>query len=491
MKNRNKNMKKEIVRMDRVTHIERGIRLLENFNIHIFEGEIMGLLCVNRNGLEAFLKILCRNIPIHYGYIFFNEELVNNYQHSSMKGNLVSIIEKQSHLVQDLTVADNIFVLRKEYHKYIIDSRELSVKLKQFTEEIAADIEGDDIVSRLTETQKFMVEILKAVISGSRLIVIRELSSFIGKADVLKIHEIMRYYTSKGISFLYVCNHHEEAFEICNRAAMMENGKILKILDHREFHDKNITPYSLDFSKRKISLPGELKEPGPGMMKFKNISSGSIRNMNLSIAQGECLVILDTDNSAIQEMQQMLKKPESAIEGKIVIDGSVLQDNAKMAENQMKFIDESPLKSMIFPDMSYIDNLCFLMDKKTSNIWMKKKIKKSVASEYFSLAGEDIFARDIRSLEAKSLYNMVYYRIHLYSPKVAICIQPFSGADMYLRHHIATLIRKLLEKKISVIILALNISDTLSVADRLIVMKEGKIFEEYDSKDFTSFKQKS
>lgn len=101
-------MKNEIMRMDRVTLIEDEVTLLDDFNLHIFQGEIMGLVCINSDGQDALVNLICQNIPIHYGYIYFDEKLVNSYRHSSMEPNRVSVIEEKSHMAEALSVADNI-----------------------------------------------------------------------------------------------------------------------------------------------------------------------------------------------------------------------------------------------------------------------------------------------------------------------------------------------------------------------------------------------
>lgn len=473
-------MKKEIFRMDRVTHIEKGVTLLDNFNIHVFKGEIMGLLCLNRHGLENFFEIISQNLPIHYGYIFFNEELVNNYQYSSLKENPVVVIGKDSHLVQDLTVADNIFVLNKAYKEHMVISKSLEKRLKFFTEEINVNINPNQYVNQLTVGEKFIVEMLKAVISGARLIVIREISSFIGNVDLIKIQEMMRYYVKEGISFLYVCNHHEEAFKICDRAALMENGRILKILDRCDFKDENIIPYCLDFTRRSkwnsSSGYASLKE---GFLEIKNLTSSNIQSINLKVKRGECIVILDSNSTIIEDFKGIILGQKGFLEGDILLNGQSFKKD-KRVRKRIEVIDENPTKSMLFYEMTYMENLCFLLDKKLPQFLMEKRIKRSISMEYGKILGEAMEENHIQNLNAESLYSLIYYRIMIYSSEVVVCINPYSGADMYLRHHITQLMKAMLEREITLIILSFNIADTLSVADRVFIIEEGKIIEEYN-----------
>jgi len=134
---------------------------------------------------------------------------------------------------------------------------------------------------------------------------------------------------------------------------------------------------------------------------------------------------------------------------------------------------------MVFREMSYIDNLCFLVDQKNSIRKYNNSIRNSIIQEYKPLVGDDIYAEDVSSLSNASIYNLIYYRMHLFNPKIVFCLQPFYRADMYLRKHILTLLNKLKQKGIAVVILAVNIEDSLVVADRLIIIENGKFLKEY------------
>lgn len=479
-------MREEIFRLERVTQIVDGVTLLDNFNLHIFKGEIMGLVCINAHGKEALIHLLSQNIPIHYGHVYFQETLVNNYEHSSMSMNKVAVIEKQSRLVEDLTVADNIFVLRRGFKKYFIDSKMLNSQFERFAQELDIHIDGDELVLNLSFFEKCVVEIIKAVVAGVKLVVIRDISNFISATDLKKIHDFIRYYREQGISFLYICNHHEEAFKICDRISIMENGKILKVLRKKEYFDEIMTPYTLDF--RALDSPSVSKVSRDGILKFQNVYTENIKDMNFTVEKGECAVFLDMDNTVLADIMKLMMGEMEPSSGHILLNGSCCSKGNSDLKKGVCFIQENPIQSMLFRDMSYMDNLCFLVDKKQRSPWINKNIRRSIKKEYGPLVGKDIFAKDITKLSPQSLYNLIYYRIHLYHPKVVFCIQPFSGADMYLRHHLIELINKLKEKKITVVILAVNLSDCLFVADRLMVIEKGRLNKEYHNGEFHFFR---
>ena len=107
--------------------------------------------------------------------------------------------------------------------------------------------------------------------------------------------------------------------------------------------------------------------------------------------------------------------------------------------------------------------------------------------EYEPVIGQEIHAKNISKLELASLYNIVYYRYHLYNPKVLFCIQPLSQADIYLRRHIMELIQNLKIKGITIVILTVSISELLDVADRVLIMKDSELIKDCRGDEFLLF----
>jgi ribose transport system ATP-binding protein len=482
-------MKTEILRLDRVTTLQDEVTLLDHFNLHIFQCEIMGLVCLNANGKESLIQLISQNLPIHYGRVYYNEVLVNSYQHSPYTMNKVAIIEHKSRLIEDLSVADNVFVLRRGFKKYLINPRVLNEQLQRFTKEENIQIDGNELVAKLSPYEKCIVELLRAVIMGAKLIVIRDISNFISAADLTKFHNLLRYYSNKGFSFLYICNHHEEAFKICDRVSLMRDGKILRVFDQNEFQDDNLTPYYIgEFTNvAKVNADHQNEQ---GILTFQNVCTENLNNMTFAVAKGECTVLLDMDNTVLSDIMQLMNGKLRQSSGTIFLDDTVYSQKQALHAigNGVAFISENPIQTMLFKDMSYLDNLCFLVDKKQNAVPLNKKIINSILREYEPIVGQEIYENNILNLKLQSLYDLVYYRIHLCNPKIVLCVQPFAGADMYLRRHLIELISQLKKRGIAVIILAVNIADSLVIADRMIVFEKGQFSNEYLSSEFHQFR---
>ena len=476
-------MREEMLRMERVTYMNQGITGLDNFSMTIWAGEILGLVPVNNAGMEALFTLLKQNLPLHYGYIYYHEKLINEWSNPKGGTNRISIIRTQSSLAKDLTVADNIFVLRAGFRKWFMQPEVLRRQLLPFMEEIKVDIPADAYVDELSVFEKFVVELLKAVIAGNRLIVLESISTFVSDSELVKLHEILRFYAKRGISFLYITVHFEETRQFCDRTALMEDGHILKYFDTGDSTPENIFLPCVEDYDRWVRMQLDVSEESKGekaAFEIKSLYHGNLRNLNVRVNAGECVVVQDTDNCALRDFLSLLReeKPRS---GQILVGGRAVKN---VRDRRIAIIQELPVETMIFQSMSYLDNLCFNMDHRFKKVWFSKGIRKSIVSEYGALLGEDVFYKRIGDLTTRQKYDLVYTRILLQNPGVVFCVQPFKKADVSIRSHIWELLERFLKKGIAVVILAVNLADSLALADRLIRIQDGSVQEIYNKEDF-------
>ncbi len=149
-----------------------------------------------------------------------------------------------------------------------------------------------------------------------------------------------------------------------------------------------------------------------------------------------------------------------------------------MKDDKAAIIQESPTESMMFHGLSYMDNLCMSLSRRMGNIWKNNRIRGSIRREYEELLGEEAFDTKVEDLSEKQKYQLIYSRVMLQNPQIVYCIKPFKGADLAHRIHIWKLLERLLDCGITVVDISLNLSDSLSLADRLLMIEnDGTVLE--------------
>lgn len=147
-------------------------------------------------------------------------------------------------------------------------------------------------------------------------------------------------------------------------------------------------------------------------------------------------------------------------------------------DREIAVVSAEPADTMIFPEMSYMDNLCMGLSRRMRDVWRGRKIRASIRREYAQILGEEVFDRPVEELSQRQKYQLVYTRIGLQKPRVAFLIQPFMGADMPHRRFIWEMLEQLLDKGIALVLLSVNPLDTWLVAQRTFKLGRGGMFEE-------------
>lgn len=467
-------MKQEIFRMERVTYTEQGVKKLENFNMQIYAGEVMGLIPVNAHGKNAILKLLPSNLPLYDGYIYYSGELVNSWRGALKKNNRVSIIQAQNRLVRGMTVADNIFVLRQGFRQYVLQTSVLKKQLRPFMQDIGMDISADTRVEKLSAFERVVVELLRAVVAGYHLIVLDEISTFVSHEEMDKLYGIMRHYTEQGFSFLYISSHFEEILRICSRTGFLCNGRLQKVVQERDMSRETLQECLEGYDRQVWGYPENrhLRKTGEEILLEAELGSGrKLRRFSFSVREGECLTMQAQNDQVLQDCVQFLTGEES----RIVMDGKRLRIGM---DKEIAVVSAEPTSTMVFPEMSYMDNLCMGLARRMPDVWSGRKIRASIRREYAQVLGEEVFDRSVEALSERQKYQLVYTRIALQKPRAAFLIQPFMGADMPHRRFIWEMLEQLLDKGIALVLLSVNPLDTWLVAQRTLKLGDQGIFEE-------------
>jgi ribose transport system ATP-binding protein len=506
-------MKREITRLYQVTAMgeERDGAaavgaVLNCVNLCVFQGEIMGLICVNSYGLETLIQVLCHSAPITGGFLYFDEKpVIDGNQRDAAPANKVFLMGTRRLLLKDLTVADNIFVMRRGFRKRLISADILERQLTILTRDLGISFQKYVRVADLNAFEQCVVELLRAVAAGAKLVILRDVGHIIGANDLARFHALIRRFAKDGLSFLYVSDDPRDVFQICDRAAVMENGTVLKVLSG-EFLTEDKFPWRAaraafgraahDVAGDAVAAPtakcvadvdivalatmpaltmADGAAPTPAfaparkvVLEFRGVATESAPDVSFCVEERECAVLFDPDGMILKDVAGLLSGGVKPCRGEILVHGRRWNAKRNRREQNIMTISENPARDMVFSNMSYIDNLCFTLDRRQPFFWLNNRVRKGVRREYEPLLGRDVYLEDIGGLSRFAMYDLVYSRVCLCHPDVVICARPFANADMDLREHVMRKIRWLQFQGIAVVILTVNLPESLIPSGRVI-----------------------
>lgn len=466
-------MKTEILRLDNVSLQMSGIMQLERFNLQIFSGEIMGLMALNAHGVSSLVSLLQSNTPVHFGRVYYCEQLVNSHIYSRTTPNEIVVIEQKSHLVNGLTVGDNVFVLSGVERRWLLHTQSFRGRLQELEQAVGVDIPCNRQVEELSLFERCMVELLKAWESGARLVLLWNISHFLAGTDIGRLHYAIRHFASRGMAFIYISNSYEELCGLCDRIAVMYNGSVIKVQEMVSGASEDIHALLQQFTGTTSSPPRSAMSRGSICLNLSSVSTALLKQVDLAVYSGECLAIHTEDRRLLDGMRRLATGQSALLGGKVLIDGQPI--HRPMARDQrVAYIAENPSQMMLFQDMSYLRNLTFCLPRQIDSWFRRRSIYRSLRRELTPELGA-VFDKDIRDLNTQEKYALIFRRVLLQQPRVVFFEQPFWGNDVLLQQHIERQVQLLLAKKIAVVVLIVGIYDAFPLAERTLIYKNGHL----------------
>ncbi|MDF2941953.1 MAG: ABC-type sugar transport system ATPase component-like protein [Herbinix sp.] len=478
-------MLEELLRIENGIVEKNGQELIKGLHLQAYKGEILGLISDNIREKQCILDVLNGTVNLDYGSVSFEENQIQDYEVSQVLKNKIAVIESKSKLVNNLSVAENIFVVRGGFKKYFINKRLLYRQAGGLLSEFKLEIHPESYAGRLTPLERCMVELVKAYATGHRLIVCCDFTSFLSSTEVKKAFISILWLKKKGVGFIFIENHDNVLFDYSDRVAVIHNGKTVRIFDGEDT-DKD-TVYTLlmgesdDQQQEREGnyVPSPINQ-SPVVFEIDRLSSIGLSNLSFQLHEGEILNILYQEEECCNELLGLMKGESKNFSGLMKLENK--QYNPLGLWDAIKkgvcFIEEDPITKMLFFDMSVVDNLCFTMSNKVKGFWFHRKYRKSIIKFMEDIFNNEILMTPMSELEPVTLQKLAYSKWLLYMPKVVVCKKPFSAVDVHMRQVTEQLINTYTKKGITVLILTSNISEAHTMGECVLHLKGGSIKEE-------------
>ncbi len=467
-------MREELIRIENIMINNENISSLQGFYMNIFKGEIVGILTLNTLGKQHLIEVLCGIRKADFGRMYYDDVLYDGDDYKRIIKNKIFKIENIGDLAHDLTVADNIFTMRSEFNKYFIRKTALYRQTKMLFDKFNIKINPKYAINKLSSLDRSIVELMKAYAAGAKLVILLDLDNDLGSNDLKSLHEIVLKLKDEKISFLYVNSYVDMLNEFTERMIIMREGRNTFNISRKDFNIDKATSlilgkeYDRGISLRRANRNFEV------ILKFNNVKTENINKLSFDLRKGEVLNILDRNNKGNEDIIKLLNGSIFAASGEIFYFDRKFEFKhlSKIISEGIGFICENAVQNMLFKDMSLLENLCFMLGERVNNISFKFGLKKSIINEYYDKFKENIYIKDIDDLNMTTLIKLVYYKWHLYSPKLLVIIKPFTGVDMKLRKLVMDLIYELSNKGIAILVLTSNYYEEYVAGDRVISLEK-------------------
>ena len=468
-----------------------GVKALDNVGFTVNEGEIRALVGENGAGKSTLMKILNGNYKKDSGAILIDGEEVNitNPQVADSLG--ITIFFQELNLVDELSIAENIFAGRLAKRGKLVNWKELNAKAKDLLMRIGFDADPTTIVDTLTVAEKQMVEIAKALSRNSRIILMDEPSATLTKKELDALFQIIRDLKTQGIAVIYISHRMEEIFEICESVTVLRDGQIIGTRQVADVTSDELVEMMVG-REVNSAFPKRNVEIGEEVMRVENLCRKDRRQeVSFSLHRGEVLGVAGLVGAGRTEIMRAIFGVDYINTMNVYVKGKKVKianpTNAK--KHGIAFLTEDRKAEGLTLDFTVKSNIVAAnLPSIKKGLFTSSKKENVIADDYIERTRIKTPTRNqkVGNLSGGNQQKVVVSKWLNSAPDILIMDEPTRGIDVGAKREIYEIINDLVAQGKSVILISSELPEVLGMSDRVLVMKDDAIVAVLEGDDINA-----
>ncbi|MES2976927.1 MAG: ABC transporter ATP-binding protein [Pseudomonadota bacterium] len=444
-------------------------------------GQIHAVLGENGAGKSTLMKIIYGSVKPDAGSIMIDGQpaMVRNPQEARALG--VSMVFQHFNLFETLTVAENVWLgLDKS-----LSLAEVSRQMVATTEEYGLQLDPTRPVHTLSVGEQQRVEIVRALLTHPRLLILDEPTSVLTPQAVERLFVTLRLLADRGCSILYISHKLHEIRALCTACTVLRGGKVTGVCDPRE--ESNASLSRLMIGAEPPALEQRETQVGAIVLEVKRLSLAredqfgvDLDAIDLQVRAGEVVGIAGVSGNGQKELLYAMSGEDTrSPAGAILVKGQAVGKLGPRARRRLgvHFVPEERLGRGAVPTLGLAHNLLLTRsDAVGRGGWLKlsqlQEQARGIIQRYNVKAGGPNSAA--RSLSGGNLQKFIVGREIEALPQLLIVSQPTWGVDVGAAAQIRGEILKLRDAGCAVLVMSEELEELFEICDRLYVIAKGQ-----------------
>lgn len=483
-----------ILKMDNIEKVFPGVKALDNVSLKVKAGTVHALMGENGAGKSTLMKCLFGVYRKDAGKIFlFNKEVDFKNSAEALAGG-IAMVHQELNQALKRNVMDNMWLGRfPKVSKWLpfTSEKKMQEKTREIFKDLGLSIDPKTVMSRLSVSQRQMVEIAKAISYDAKIIVFDEPTSSLNEKEVEHLFRIIDMLKKRGCGIIYISHKMEEILRISDEVTVMRDGKHIATKPAKELTMNEIIKLMVgrELTNR---YPEKAHSIGDVLLEVNNLSSvyNNLNGVSFKAREGEILGVAGLDGSGRTELLENLFGLSTRKSGNIFLRGKLISNKnpRDSIKNGFALLTEERRATGIFGILSIMENtvVSSLKSVKKGPFISKRKSRENtdwcINSLRVKTPNREV---KIRSLSGGNQQKVILGRWLLTDPTVLLLDEPTRGIDVGAKYEIYQLILNLAAKGKTVIMVSSEMPELLGVCDRILVMSGGKLAGQVDAKTAT------
>lgn len=486
-------MTQSFIELENISKTFPGVKALEGVNFVVYPGEVHSLVGENGAGKSTLMKIISGDYQPDKG-----GEIIIKGEKTELSGPIDSIRKGISVIYQDFSLFTNLSVAENIVMSQIIENKDFLVnwdniekKAQEALDILESDIDPKEIVENLPISKQQMVAIASAISQDAEMIIMDEPTSTLSNEEINALYEVIKRLKSNNIAIVFISHKMEELFKVSDRFTILRDGQFIHTCKKNEINRHELIAKMVG---REVIIENltNLDEKTDVRLEVKNLSkAGNFKDISFKLHKGEILGITGLGGAGRSELIETIFGITPADSGEVFIEG--VKVDIKNPWNALDLgiglIPESRQTQGLILDKNLESNIALpLLDKFLNRFGLLDEAsQKSSVKE-----GMDLL--DVRPNNPSLLANqlsggnqqkVVIAKWLSTDPQILIVDEPTNGVDVGAKSEIHKILRDLAMEGRSLIVVSSELPEVLSISDRILVMRRGRISGEFINDNLT------
>jgi ribose transport system ATP-binding protein len=478
-----------------------GVRVLKGVSFEVRAGEVHALVGENGAGKSTLMNILAGVHQPDAGEISFDgqESVVIADERTAQQLGIAIVFQERS-LFSTLSVAENIFAARQAVGRFgRIDRAKMRSDARALLDRLGLGaINPATPVGELSPAEQQMVEIAKALSLDAKLIIFDEPTAALTETETAALFRVIGGLRAGGVGIIYISHRLEEIFHIADRVTVLRDGELQGTLAVAETNTDDLVRRMVG---REVALhqrrTDQADEAGPALLEVRGLTDADelrharpfLCDVSFSVRAGEVVVFAGLAGAGRTELALSIFGMRPRAAGEIFVAGERVEINspADAIRAGLGYASEDRKELGLFLDRTIAENISVARLAEFGSWWLDDRRAATVAAE---------FSRKLRvacrgprqavgTLSGGNQQKVVLAKWLLADPRVLIVDEPTRGIDVGAKTEVHQLLFELAREGRAVVVISSDLPEVLAVADRIIVMREGRVSGELDGPSAT------
>jgi rhamnose transport system ATP-binding protein len=477
-----------ILSLDHASKSFGAIHALEDVSIHLQRGEAHALVGENGAGKSTLVKILAGVHLPDRGAVRLDgvDRVLASPVDARAAG--IAIIYQEPVQFPDLTVAENIFVGRQPLRAgRRIDRRTMNREAAQIFERLGVQLDPARIARGLSIAEQQIVEIAKALSLEARVIVMDEPTAALSAVEVDRLFGVAEKLRSDGAAVLFISHRLEEVFSLCQRVTVLRDGRHVM---SREL--AGLTPDDLVramVGRELVEHVPEEQNIGENVLSVERLTrEGVFVDVSFDVRAGEIVALAGLVGAGRSEVARAIFGIDRFDAGSVTLNGQAVRRASPGAamDAGIGFVPEDRRQQGLVMEMSISRNITLASLPRLRRAGLIRRAAERAFARDWATRLQVKYARissPMTSLSGGNQQKVVLAKWLARRPKLLIVDEPTRGIDVATKAEVHRLLEELVGTGVAVLVISSELPEVLRLANRILVMREGRIVAEFAHAD--------